>query len=57
MTFTEFISMGGYATFVWSSFGIVLVVLILNVIAAKRQRQQVIAEIKRINPEQAESST
>ena len=57
MSFTDFISMGGYATFVWSSFGIVLVVLILNVIAAKRQRQQVIAEIKRINPEQAESST
>ena len=57
MSFTDFISMGGYATFVWSSFGIVLVVLILNVIAARRQRQQVIAEIKRINPEQAESST
>ena len=57
MSFTDLVSMGGYATFVWSSFGIVLVVLILNVIAAKRQRQQVIAEIKRINPEQAESST
>ena len=29
---SEFLNMGGYAVFVWSSFGISFVVLLLNVI-------------------------
>ncbi len=32
----EFFSMGGYAAFVWPSFGLVLFALVWNVIAARR---------------------
>ncbi|MCG6872235.1 MAG: heme exporter protein CcmD [Gammaproteobacteria bacterium] len=33
---TEFLHMGGYATYVWSAYGITLVVLVANVVAAIR---------------------
>jgi heme exporter protein CcmD len=36
MNWTEFLAMGGYAAFVWPSFGLTLIVLILNVRAARR---------------------
>ena len=36
MNLTEFLAMGGYAAFVWPSFGLTLIVLILNVRAARR---------------------
>jgi heme exporter protein D len=32
----EFFAMGGYAAFVWPSFGLVLFALVWNVIAARR---------------------
>ncbi len=32
---SEFLEMGGYAQYVWSSFGLTLVVLVGNVIAAR----------------------
>jgi heme exporter protein D len=32
MSLTEFLSMGGYATYVWSSYGICTVVLVLNIV-------------------------
>lgn len=37
---TEFLAMGGYAKYVWSSFGITAIVLILNLLAARRQLRQ-----------------
>jgi heme exporter protein CcmD len=32
----EFFTMGGYAAFVWPSFGLVLFALVWNVVAARR---------------------
>ena len=37
MNLSDFLHMGGYAGSVWSAFGIAAVVLIANVIVAKRQ--------------------
>ncbi len=42
----EFLNMGGYATFVWSSFGISIAVLILNVIMPVIRRKQLIRDVE-----------
>lgn len=36
MSLAEFLSMGGYAVYVWPSFGLTLIVLIHNIRAARR---------------------
>jgi heme exporter protein D len=36
MNLSEFLAMGGYAVYVWPSFGLTLIVLIHNVRAARR---------------------
>jgi len=36
MNLGEFFAMGGYAAFVWPSFGLVLFALVWNVVAARR---------------------
>jgi heme exporter protein D len=36
MNLSEFLAMGGYAAFVWPSFGLTLIMLILNVRGARR---------------------
>jgi heme exporter protein D len=41
----EFLSMGGYAVFIWTSFGISLVVLLLNVVMPIMRRKQLIREV------------
>jgi len=33
---SEFLRMGGYAAFVWPSYALVLAIVILNIIAARR---------------------
>ena len=38
--------MGGYAPYVWSTFGITLVVLVINVITAKRRLRSVHEQLK-----------
>ena len=42
---SEFLNMGGYAVFVWSSFGISFVVLLLNVIVPVMRRKQLILDV------------
>ena len=42
----EFFSMGGYAIFVWSSFGISLLVLLLNVILPAMRRKQLLRDVR-----------
>ena len=42
---SEFLNMGGYAVFVWSSFGISFVVLLLNVIVPVMRRKQLIRDV------------
>ena len=36
MNWPEFLAMGGYAAYVWPSFGLTLIVLIHNIWAARR---------------------
>ncbi len=47
MSVSEFFNMGGYAVFVWSSFGLTFVVLLLNWWLPFRQHKQYLAKLKR----------
>jgi heme exporter protein D len=47
MSLTEFFHMGGYGFYVWTSYGIALLVLVLNVLAPLRQRRKLLADIAR----------
>jgi heme exporter protein D len=47
MSMSEFFNMGGYAVFVWSSYGLALVVLVLNWFIPYQQHQQNIKKLKR----------
>ena len=44
---SEFFHMGGYASYVWSSYAIALVVLALNVLAPMRNRRRLLDGIAR----------
>ncbi|TCK18603.1 heme exporter protein D [Thiogranum longum] len=41
----DFLHMGGYATYVWSSYGITLVVLLANLIAPVRGRRKLLTQL------------
>jgi len=43
----EFFEMGGYAFYVWTSYGLAFVVLVSNLIVPIRQRRRILAEIAR----------
>jgi len=47
MTLNEFLHMGGYAFYVWSSYGLAMIVLLLNVILPLRQRKKLLNDIAR----------
>ena len=49
----EFLEMGGYAMFVWGSYGVVVAVMFGNVIAAKLQRKRIMQQIKDAAEEQS----
>jgi heme exporter protein CcmD len=40
MTMQEFFAMGGYAFYVWTSYGLTLIVLLANIIIPVAQRKQ-----------------
>ncbi|MDJ0927956.1 MAG: heme exporter protein CcmD [Gammaproteobacteria bacterium] len=42
----EFLAMGGYAEFVWSTFGLTAVVLIINVVTARRRMRLALDELQ-----------
>ena len=44
---SEFFHMGGYAFYVWTSYALALVVLVANIIAPMRRRQEVLSRIAR----------
>ena len=57
MDWSEFFHMGGYATFVWASYGLTLAVFVANIISPILQRKKVIVRIKRmIKREQLDKS-
>ena len=39
MNVSEFLAMGGYAAYVWPSFGLTLIVLLHNIRSARRMHQ------------------
>jgi len=39
---TDFLLMGGYAAYVWSSYGITLIVLVVNIWAAYRRHAEML---------------
>jgi len=46
-TLTEFLHMGGYAGYVWSSYGITAVILVWQVVGPIIQRKQIIKKLVR----------
>jgi len=47
MSLNEFFHMGGYAFYVWTSYGIALLILLANVVIPLRQRRKVLTDIAR----------
>lgn len=47
MSLNEFFSMGGYGIYVWSSYGICAVVLLLNVIQPIMRERRTIRELQK----------
>jgi heme exporter protein D len=47
MSLTEFIDMGGYAVYVWSSYGIALVVLVANLVLPLSEHRKLRARLRR----------
>ena len=44
---SEFLQMGGYAAYVWPSYGLALIVLVANLVAPAMQRRRIMADIAR----------
>ena len=58
MNWTEFFDMGGYAFYVWTSWGLTALVLLWQFIQPKRKNAKIKAEIQRqINREKKLAST
>lgn len=54
-TFADFIAMGKHGPYVWSAYGIALVVVVANILAPVLRRKGLVDEIKRkAKREQAE---
>ena len=47
MTLSEVLDMGGYGFYVWTSYGIALVVLVANVVAPMKMRRKLLADFAR----------
>lgn len=46
-SWSEFFHMGGYAVFVWSSYGLALLMVVVNIVSPIIERKRVIARVKR----------
>jgi len=46
-SWSEFFAMGGYAFFVWTSYGIAFLVVVLNIVMPVLHRKKVISRVKR----------
>jgi heme exporter protein D len=47
MSWSEFMSMGGYGIYVWSAYGFAIVILVINVIIPMRRRSVVLRALRR----------
>jgi heme exporter protein D len=43
---TDFLAMGGYALWVWSAFGLAVVVLVANVVMAQRRYHDTVRRLR-----------
>jgi len=43
---SEFFAMGGYAFYVWGSFGATALVMLIETLLIRRQRQEVLASLR-----------
>jgi len=57
MNLNEFFHMGGYAFYVWTSYGIALIILLANVIMPARQRKKLLTDIARTARRRARRDT
>jgi heme exporter protein D len=48
MSWSEFISMGGYGFYVWMSFGMTTLLIIAEIIYTKRQRKHILRRLQRM---------
>jgi len=46
-SWSDFIAMGGYAPWVWSAFGLALVVIVANLLAADRRYRDAVRRLRR----------
>ena len=46
MSWSEFVSMGGYGAYVWSAYGFAIIVLVINVIIPMRRRNVVLRALR-----------
>ncbi len=46
-SFSDFLAMGGYGLYVWGSFGVTALILVVEPIVIARQRKATIARLKR----------
>lgn len=46
-SFADFIAMGGYGGYVWGSFGVTALIMLLEPIVVARHRKNTIARLKR----------
>jgi len=46
-SWSEFFHMGGYAVFVWSSYGLALLMVVVSIVSPIIERKRVIARVKR----------
>lgn len=45
----EFLNMGGYAGYVWSSYAIVMAVLVLNLLLSRQRHKSVLRRLRRLH--------
>jgi heme exporter protein D len=45
-SFDEFLHMGGYGLYVWGSYGVVLVVMVLEAVLTKRRQRRALASAR-----------
>ncbi len=49
MSWSEFFAMGGYGVYVWGSYGVAALLMVLEVLWVKRRRRTILRRLGRIN--------
>jgi len=47
VSLSHFLAMGGYAAFVWPSYAVTLIVIVVNVLAARASHKRALEEARR----------